>query len=102
MWDDTGMESVGLTERESRERLAAKQSQDKLMKAKEKERSREREKVRTPKKYPKGLDAEEDEQERESLWRKANSTEEDSSNSSPEILPPEVGSIRLVQPGPRF
>ncbi|CAA7260733.1 unnamed protein product [Cyclocybe aegerita] len=102
MWDDAGMESVGLTERESRERLAAKQSQDKLMKAKEKERSREREKVRTPKKYPKGLDAEEDEQERESLWRKANGTEEDSSNSSPEILPPEVGSIRLVQPGPRF
>jgi hypothetical protein len=64
--------------------------------AKEKERSREREKLRTPKKYPKGLD-DDDRAESESLWRhKPPSTESDDS------LPPDLGSIRLVQPGSKF
>lgn len=64
--------------------------------AKEKERSREKEKSRTPKKYPKGLD-DDDRAESESLWRhKPPSMESDDS------FPPDLGGIRLVQPGSKF
>jgi hypothetical protein len=67
-----------------------------LTPTKEQERSKEREKLRTPKKYPKGLD-DDDRAESESLWRhKPPSTESDDS------LPPDLGSIRLVQSGSRF
>jgi len=58
----------------------------------EKSKSKERNRPRTPKKYPPG--GADDIEETESLWRKANSTEDDSDNASP---PPEVGSVRLVQ-----
>ncbi|KAF8956664.1 magnesium transporter NIPA-domain-containing protein [Flammula alnicola] len=62
-------------------------------KAKEKERSRSREKTRTPKRYPKGL-GEEDREESESLWHKSAASLEESDTE----LPPDMGSIRLVQP----
>ncbi|KIM45588.1 hypothetical protein M413DRAFT_344133 [Hebeloma cylindrosporum] len=71
-------------------------SERSLVTPKEQERSRDREKLRTPKKYPKGLD-DDDRAESESLWRdKPPSTESDDS------LPPDLGSIRLVQPGSKF
>ena len=54
-------------------------------------KEQEREKLRTPKKYPKGLD-DDDRAESESLWHKPPSTESDDS------LPPDLGGIRLVQP----
>ncbi|KDR67775.1 hypothetical protein GALMADRAFT_146799 [Galerina marginata CBS 339.88] len=58
-----------------------------------KAREREREKPRTPKRYPKGLD-DDDQEESERLWQKQNSVDEISG------LPPPsgAGSIRLVQP----
>ncbi len=58
----------------------------------EKSKSKERNRPRTPKKYPPG--SADDIEETESLWRKANSTEDDSDNALP---PPEAGSVRLVQ-----
>ena len=60
---------------------------------KSKSRSKERTRPRTPKKYPPG--SADDIEETESLWRKANSTEDDSDNALPP--PPEAGSVRLVQ-----
>ena len=49
---------------------------------------------RTPKRYPPG--SADDIEETESLWRKANSTE-DESDILPPPPPPEAGSVRLVQ-----
>jgi hypothetical protein len=70
-------------------------SESSLATKKAKERPRER--SRTPKNYPKGL-GDDDREESESLWRnKAPSTEE-----SDDGLPPDLGSIRLVQGGTRF
>jgi hypothetical protein len=56
------------------------------------EKSKERSRPWTPKRYPPG--SADDEEETERLWRKANSTEDDSDNGAP---PPEAGSVRLVQ-----
>lgn len=55
-----------------------------------KEKSKDRSRPRSPKRYPRSDD---DREERESLWRKTNSVEDDSDAA----LPPEVGSVRLVQ-----
>ena len=54
------------------------------------DKSRDRSRPRSPKKYPRSDD---DQEERESLWRKRSSVEDDS-DAAPS---PEVGSVRLVQ-----
>ena len=63
---------------------------------KEKEKERSRERPKTPKKYPKVIGSE-DQEETEALWRRKTSTDEDEGPP-----PTDGGSIRLVQPGPKF
>jgi len=79
-WDD---EELVQRQQERNSRLSPNPAK------KEKEKSREREKVRTPKKYPKGLE-DDDLEESERLWHKATSSLE---NSEEAML---GGSIRLV------
>ena len=82
-WADESMEV-----RSTRESLQ-RRSKD-VEREKSKEREREKSRPRTPKKYPRSGD---DNEETESLWHKS-SREEDSEEGS---LPPDLGSIRLVE-----
>ena len=98
-WNDEELERLqmyasagggGLSTRNSSASLAV------TPKAKAAERERSKERTRTPKRYPKGLD-DDDEEESQRLVRKGTLSTEESDTE----LPPDMGSIRLVSSQPK-